>query len=762
VVETALLGFPRIGPHRELKQALERHWSGRAPAENLDQGATSIRREHIQGAVRAGVDVVPCNDFSLYDHVLDTAVLVGAVPARFAAVPSAAHERYFAMARGTATVKPLEMTKWFDTNYHYLVPEIDAGTRFALQADKLLSELRDAREWGVRARPVVLGPLSFLLLAKSHNAALPLSPLLDRLVPVYEELLTAISDAGGSEVQIDEPCLVTDVTDDELMAFEGAWQRLVTARPTLQITLATYFGGLGKNLERIISLPAAEFHLDLVRAPEQLDRAITALSSSARLSLGVVDGRNIWIADLESLIALIEPVIEKLGADRVRLAPSCSLLHVPYSAEGEERLDARVRSWLAFGQEKLGELQLLKAALGADGETRRELIAANHSAVMSRRTSTLTHDPAVADRLQAIRPRDLERRSPYAQRAELQAQRLKLPELPTTTIGSFPQTKEIREARRRHESEVMSTEDYEAFLRDQIRFVVEFQDRLGLDVLVHGESERNDMVQYFAEQLNGFAISAHGWVQSYGSRCVKPPILFGDVTRPMPMTVRWWRHAQSCTRKPVKGMLTGPVTILQWSFVRDDQPRAETCQQIALAIRDETLDLERAGAQIIQIDEAALREGLPLRRADQEHYVRWAVDCFRLAANGVADATQLHSHMCYSEFNEMIEHIARMDADVISIEASRSQMDLLDAFRDFRYPNAVGPGVYDIHSPRIPTAEEIVGLLHEAEGRIPRERLWVNPDCGLKTRGWEEVTPALEHLVEAARSLRAGTGARIS
>ena len=475
----------------------------------------------------------------------------------------------------------------------------------------------------------------------------------------------------------------------------------------------------------------------------------------------MVDGRNIWIADLESLIALIEPVIEKLGADHVRIAPSCSLLHVPYSAGREERLDARVRPWLAFGQEKLGELQLLKATLGADDETRRELISANRSAVMARRTSTLTHDPAVAHRLKSIRPQDLERRSPYAERAELQAQRLKLPELPTTTIGSFPQTKEIRDARRRHDSEIMATEDYETFLRGQIQSVIAIQDRLGLDVLVHGESERNDMVQYFAEQLNGFVISAHGWVQSYGSRCVKPPILFGDVARPMPMTVRWWRHAQSCTRKPVKGMLTGPVTILQWSFVRDDQPRAETCQQIALAIRDETLDLEAGGAQIIQIDEAALREGLPLRRAEQEHYVRWAIDCFRLAANGVADATQLHSHMCYSEFNEMIEPIARMDADVISIEASRSHMDLLDAFRHFRYPNAVGPGVYDIHSPRIPTTEEIVGLLREAEYRIPRARLWVNPDCGLKTRGWEEVTPALEHMIEAARSVRASAVARI-
>ena len=760
MVETALLGFPRIGPHRELKQALERRWSGRTSVEDLDATAKSIRREHIVGAANAGVDVIPCNDFSLYDHVLDTAVMVGAVPARFAAVSPVGHERYFAMARGTSTVKPLEMTKWFDTNYHYLVPEIDAGTKFALHAAKVLTELRDAGEWGVRARPVVLGPMSFLLLAKSRDSRISLPALLDRLVPIYEELLATIADAGATEVQVDEPCLVTDLTDDELTAFERAWRRLVEARPDLLLTLTTYFGTLGPDLDRIFALPAAAFHLDIVRGPQQLAEAVGALSASAQLSLGVIDGRNVWTADLESLIAEIEPVIERLGSDRVRIATSCSLLHVPYSARREERLDARVRPWLAFGQEKIDELQLLKAALCADHLARRELIASNHAAVTSRRTSTLTHDAAVGGRHRAHRPQDLERQAPYARRAEVQAERLRLPELPTTTIGSFPQTQEIRDARRRHDSGALSTEEYEAFLRDQIRSVIAFQDRLGFDILVHGESERNDMVQYFAEQLEGFVISAHGWVQSYGSRCVKPPILFGDVSRPKPMTVRWWIHAQSCTDKPVKGMLTGPVTILQWSFVRDDQPRSVTCQQIAFAIRDEALDLEAAGAQVIQIDEAALREGLPLRRAEQEDYVCWAVDCFRLAANGVGDGTQLHSHMCYSEFNEMIEHIARMDADVISIEASRSQMDLLDSFRDFRYPNAIGPGVYDIHSPRVPTVEEIVALLREAETRLPREQLWVNPDCGLKTRRWEDVIPALEHLIAAARAVRSGTPVR--
>ncbi len=761
MVQTAVLGFPRIGPNRELKQALERFWSGASSVDDLDRTAREIRQQHITGAVGAAIDVVPCNDFSLYDHVLDTAIMVGAVPERFAGISPLAHERYFAMARGTATVQPLEMTKWFDTNYHYLVPEIDAGTKFELNAEKPLAELRDALAWGAGARPVVLGPLSFLLLAKSHAVGMPFAALFDRLIPIYQELLAALADAGATEVQIDEPCLVTDLSEEQVTVFEKSWIRLAEVRPSLELTMATYFAGLGERLERILSLPAAEFHLDLVRTPQQMEAAVNAISSSTRVSIGVIDGRNIWVSDLEQLLARVEHVVDRLGDERVRLAPSCSLLHVPYSAAREQRIDRRVRPWLAFGQEKLAELQTLKAALKADDATRRELLAENRKAVAARRSSTLTHDPAVGSRLTALRPRDLERRSPFSRRAVVQAERLPLPELPTTTIGSFPQTKEIREMRRQEGSGAISTEDYEAFLRDQIRAVVEFQDRLGFDVIVHGESERNDMVQYFAELLAGFATSAYGWVQSYGSRCVKPPILFGDVSRPAPITVRWWKHAQSCTTKPVKGMLTGPVTILQWSFVRDDQPRAESCRQIALAVRDEALDLERAGAQIIQIDEAALREGLPLRRAEQDEYLRWAIDCFRLAANGVMDETQLHSHMCYSEFNEMIEHIARMDADVVSIEASRSQMDLLDAFVHFRYPNAVGPGVYDIHSPRVPTVDEIAQRLRQAEARIPRERLWVNPDCGLKTRRWDEVAPALEHLVEAARARRAAAPAEV-
>jgi 5-methyltetrahydropteroyltriglutamate--homocysteine methyltransferase len=761
VVQTAVLGFPRIGADRELKRALEHYWSGGSSVDDLERVAREVRHGHIDIARQAGIDLIPCNDFSLYDHVLDTAVMVGAVPERFAQMDGAGRESYFAMARGTATVRPLEMTKWLDTNYHYLVPEIGAEPTFRLDSAKPLAEFREALAWGTRTRPVLLGPLSFLLLAKSQEGAPPVPTMLDRLLPIYEQLLVELAEAGATEVQIDEPCLVTDRDEVEIVALEGSWARLTAASPALELTLATYFGGLGRWLDRILALPAAEFHLDLVRAPDQLATAITAISPSARLSLGVLDGRNVWIADLEALLAVVEPVVERLGEERVRLAPSCSLLHVPYSAARENRIDPRVHPWLAFGHEKLFELRALAACVGADEPGRRPLLAENRRALSSRRESSLTHDPAVAQRLRSLGPGDFERRSPYQERAMVQADRLALPELPTTTIGSFPQTREIRQMRRRAIAAELSTEEYESFLRDQIRSVIDRQEQLGLDVLVHGEAERNDMVQYFAEHLDGFAISTHGWVQSYGSRCVKPPILFGDVTRPEPITVRWWEHAQSCTSKPVKGMLTGPVTILQWSFVRDDQPRDQTCRQIALAVRDEALDLEDAGARIIQIDEAALREGLPLRHADQGDYLRWAVDCFRLAANGVRDDTQLHSHMCYSEFNEMIEHIARMDADVTSIEASRSGMDLLDAFRRFRYPNAVGPGVYDIHSPRVPSTEEIETRLREAETRIPREQLWVNPDCGLKTREWAEVVPALEHLVAAARLRRAAVAVQV-
>lgn len=754
MIQTSVLGFPRIGPDRELKRALELHWAGKLDRPELEDVARSIRRTNLENAAAAGIDVLPSNDFSLYDHVLDTAVMVGAIPERFGMAGEPVDPaRYFALARGTASAPPLEMTKWLDTNYHYLVPELSEDTLFSLDARKPLSEFREALGWGFRTRPVVLGPVSFLVLAKMNEGRHQTIALLDRLLPVYAELLSALSRAGATEVQIDEPCLVRDLSTEEIGEVERSWLRMA-ASSSMDLCLTTYFGGLGRWLDRVLAFPAAEFHLDLVRDAEQLEPAVAAVGPNARLSLGVVDGRNVWATDLASVVARVHPVIQRLGESRVRLAPSCSLLHVPYNAARETAIHPQVRLWLAFGAEKLSELKVLKRALRAHGPERERLLTSNREALLARHDSTLVHSRRVADRLNTVAPDHLNRRSHFAQRSHEQARILQLPALPTTTIGSFPQTPEIREARQRARCGELDEQGYEAFLRNEIAAVIGRQEEMGLDVLVHGEAERNDMVEYFAEHLNGFVVSAHGWVQSYGSRCVKPPILYGDVDRPAPMTVRWWEHAQSCTTKPVKGMLTGPVTILQWSFVRDDQPRSVTCRQIALAVRAEALDLERAGAKVIQIDEPALREGLPLRNAEQDSYLTWAIDCFRLAANGVADITQLHTHMCYSEFNEILEHIARLDADVISIEASRSQMELLDAFQNFQYPNGIGPGVYDIHSPRVPSVEEIVHLISRAEQRIPRAQLWVNPDCGLKTRRWEQVAPALEHLVEAARRCR--------
>ena len=627
-IQTAVLGFPRIGPDRELKQALESFWRNETTAGELEQVASGLRRQQLDAATAAGVDVLPCNDFSLYDHVLDAALLVGAVPDRFAGFAAGSLELMFAMARGAGETLPLEMTKWYDTNYHYLVPEIGPGTDFALRADKPLGELADAPG----TRPVLVGPVSLLTLAKGAGpGARPLDRL-EQLLDVYAELLERLHRAGATEVQIDEPCLVGDVDEDLLVAVERSWDRLAAASPGLELALVTYFGGLGDALERVLRLPADEFHLDLVRAPEQLEPALAAVGGEARLSLGVIDGRNVWRSDLEAIADRVEPALDRLGAERLRLAPSCSLLHVPYSAERERRLDPELRSWLAFAAEKLEELSRLKAALATGAAERESLLEPSRRALTARRRSERVADPEVARRLGGPAATNGAGRSPAAERAGRQAERLGLPPLPTTTIGSLPQTPEIRAARRRLLDGALSPADYESFLEAEIRNAIERQERLGLDVLVHGEPERNDMAQYFAERLRGFAATEAGWVQSYGSRCVRPPILYGDVSRPEPMTVRWWRYAQGLTDRPVKGMLTGPVTILKWSFVRDDVPAETIGAQIALAIRDEALDLERAGAAVIQIDEAALREGLPLRRADRPAYLRWAVDCFRLTA----------------------------------------------------------------------------------------------------------------------------------
>ena len=751
------LGFPRIGARRELKRALESYWAGESSQELLLASARSLRQRHWQLQADAGVEVAPSNDFSLYDHVLDTAFLFDAIPERYRALadsdPLAA---YFAMARGLqrpgVDLRALEMTKWFDTNYHYIVPELQRGQAFALRGDKPLAEYREAREQGHETRPVLLGPVSFLLLSKTTDGSAPLD-LLDALLPVYVELLGALQAAGAQWVQLDEPALVLDLDDAARDAFRRAYDVLANAKRP-KVLLATYFGGLGDNIDLATTLAADGLHVDLVRASDQLHAIVHALPADRVLSLGLVNGRNVWRTQLDNALVLARYAIGHRGAQNVWLAPSCSLLHSPVDLDQEKSLDADLRSWLAFARQKLQELRLLADAL--DGHPRADAaLAQARERLDARRQSPRVHRADVAARLAALGPDDARRHSPYPQRHLAQAGALGLPLYPTTTIGSFPQTLEVREARARNKSGKLPDADYDAFIAGQIEHCVRFQEEIGIDVLVHGEFERNDMVEYFGEQLEGFAFTKQGWVQSYGSRCVKPPIIFGDVTRPQPMTVRWSAYAQSLTKRPMKGMLTGPVTVLQWSFVRDDQERAQTCRQIALALRDEVQDLEAAGIHVIQIDEPAIREGLPLRRAQWREYLDWAVESFRISASGVADTTQIHTHMCYSEFNDIIHSVAAMDADVISIETSRSRMELLDAFVRFNYPNEIGPGVYDIHSPRVPDTAEMVELLDKATDVLRPQQVWVNPDCGLKTRGWPETRAALEALVAAARHLRA-------
>ncbi|KRG65509.1 5-methyltetrahydropteroyltriglutamate--homocysteine methyltransferase [Stenotrophomonas humi] len=750
------LGFPRIGARRELKHALEGYWRGESDAAQLQASAAALRARHWQLQRDAGVDVPPSNDFSLYDHVLDTAVLFDAIPQRYRQLAERAPlDAYFAMARGLqrddVDLHALEMTKWFDTNYHYLVPELQRDQVFTLRGDKPQSEYREARALGIDTRPVLLGPVSLLLLSKTTDGSNPLD-LLDNLLPAYAQLLGELKQLGASWVQLDEPVLVQDLDDATRAAFVRAYAVLADV-PRPDILLATYFGALDDNQSLAATLPVEGLHVDLVRAPEQLDAVLRALPASRVLSLGLVNGRNIWRAPLDNALILARYALGHRGADKLWLAPSCSLLHCPVDLTLEKKLDGELRSWLAFSRQKLQELRTLADAL--DGDTNAEpALAQAREAIESRRRSPRVHNATVKGRLAALAAADAVRATPHAQRQLLQAQALRLPAFPTTTIGSFPQTQEVREARARHKSGKLTADDYDTFLAAQTEHCVRVQEQIGLDVLVHGEFERNDMVEYFGEQLDGFAFTGNGWVQSYGSRCVKPPVIYGDVSRPAPMTVRWSQYAQSLTDKPMKGMLTGPVTVLQWSFVRDDQSRADTCRQIALALRDEVCDLEAAGIRAIQIDEPALREGLPLRRAEWQPYLDWAVDAFRISASGVADATQIHTHMCYAQFNDIIEAVAALDADVISIETSRSRMELLDAFARFDYPNQVGPGVYDIHSPRVPDTAEMVELLRKASAVLPAQKLWVNPDCGLKTRGWEETRAALEAMVDAARTLR--------
>ena len=750
MTRSANLGFPRIGHHRELKKALEGYWKGELDVAALHAVGKDLRARHWQLQRDAGIDVIPSNDFSFYDHMLDMTATLGAVPARFAGIEEPT-ERYFAMARGTAAAPAMEMTKWFDTNYHYIVPELGAGQSFSLASRKPVEAFLEARALGIRTRPVIVGPLTWLTLAKARDEGFDRFSLLGALLPIYAELLATLRAVGADWVQIDEPVLALDLDDARRAQFRHAYEVLSPVAP--KIMLATYFGALLDNTELAASLPVAGLHLDLVRAPEQLAPVLKALPADTHLSVGVIDGRNIWRADLDRQFALVSQAWDSIGPDRLEIAPSCSLLHTPVDLDGETGLDAELKSWLAFSRQKLGEVAALALAMQKGRSAAREAFDASAAAVQSHRQSPRIHKAAIKDRAAAVL--SLSRPAPFASRRDAQRRRFGLPAYPTTTIGSFPQTAAVRAARADFRHGRIDAAAYDRFLEAETEKAVRIQERIGLDVLVHGEFERNDMVEYFGEQLDGFAFTRNGWVQSYGSRCVKPPLIYGDVARPAPMTVRWSAYAASLTDRPMKGMLTGPVTILQWSFVRVDQPRAETCRQIALAIRDEVLDLEAAGIGIIQIDEPALREGLPLRRRDWDAYLRWAVDCFRATASGVADETQVHTHMCYAEFNDIMPAIAEMDADVISIETSRSDMELLEAFSDFHYPNEIGPGVWDIHSPRVPDQADMEALMRKAAEGIPADQLWINPDCGLKTRGWPEVEASLANLVETARRLRA-------
>jgi 5-methyltetrahydropteroyltriglutamate--homocysteine methyltransferase len=753
------LGFPRIGARRELKRALEAYWSGTTSASELANDASDLRKTRWKLQRDRGIEHIPSNDFSLYDHVLDTAIMVGAIPDRYRNAEGGLDlDGYFSMARGRGGPLPLsalEMTKWFDTNYHYIVPEIAPDQAFELTSRKPVEEFTEARELGITTRPVILGPISFLLLARSSGSSSTLRhlpPLLD----VYAQVLSLLGEAGASWVQIDEPALGLDLDDDFVAAFPRAYAQLCGTSKNLKVLLATYYSGLRKNLPLAASLPISALHLDLVAEPRDLDCILepAILPDSLSLSLGVVDGRNIWRSDLTFALNQLERARAHVGTERVLVAPSCSLLHLPVSLEKETELDPTLRSWLSFATERLNEVVTLARGLNDGASAIEDELRACRLARKSRHESPAVNDEGVQARIQSL-DTTLERRvSPFSSRRERQAERIDLPVLPTTTIGSFPQTNELRVLRAQFRRQEIDARAYEDALERLIAEAIHLQEEIGLDVLVHGEFERTDMVEYFAESLRGFAFTSMGWVQSYGSRCVKPPIIFGDVSRSEPMTLRWAKFAQSLTQRPVKGMLTGPVTILAWSFVRDDEPRELVCYQIALAVRDEVCDLERSGISIIQIDEPALREELPLHLADRASYLAWAVRAFRIASSGVADHTQIHTHMCYADFGDIIEAIAAYDVDVISFEASRSKMDLLQTFVEYDYPNEIGPGIWDVHSPRIPDTDEIVELISRALCVLDATKLWVNPDCGLKTRRWEEVEPSLRNLVAATQRVR--------
>ena len=749
-----LSGFPRVGAKRELKFAQERYWRGEIAEADLLDIAKKLREINWQHQANANADFVAVADFTFYDHILDLQVATGAIPARFGFdSQNLTLDQYFQLARGNKTQFAIEMTKWFDTNYHYLVPEFHKDTQFKANPAHYVQQIREAKALGHKVKPTIVGPLTFLWLGKEKGAAFNRFDLLNKLVPVYVDILNALTAEGVEYIQIDEPALTLDLPAEWIAAYKEVYATFA-AQVNAKLLLATYFGSVAEHADLLKALPVAGLHIDLVRAPEQL----SAFADYDKiLSVGVIDGRNIWRANLNHVLDVVEPLKAKLG-ERLWIAPSCSLLHTPYDLAVETQLQANkpeLYQWLAFTLQKIQELRVIKTALEQGRAAVQADLDASQTAADTRKNSREIHRTCVAERLANLPKNADQRKSPFAERIKLQNAWLNLPLLPTTNIGSFPQTTEIRHARAAFKKGDLSLADYEAAMKKEIEFVVREQEKLDLDVLVHGEAERNDMVEYFGELLNGFAFTKFGWVQSYGSRCVKPPVIYGDVTRPEPMTVRWSQYAQSLTNKVMKGMLTGPVTILQWSFVRNDIPRSTVCKQIAVALSDEVLDLEKAGIKVIQIDEPAIREGLPLKRADWDAYLQWAGEAFRLSSMGCKDDTQIHTHMCYSEFNDILPAIAALDADVITIETSRSDMELLTAFGDFKYPNDIGPGVYDIHSPRVPTAEEIEHLLRKALQVVSKERLWVNPDCGLKTRGWPETIAALKVMVDVTKKLRA-------
>jgi 5-methyltetrahydropteroyltriglutamate--homocysteine methyltransferase len=765
-MRTNNLGYPRIGSNRELKKACELYWSGKITSNELVATGEKIRKDNWLLQANAGIDLIPSNDFSFYDQVLDLSLTLGAIPEQYKEFSEKNSELdlYFAMARGAQKdnldVKAMEMTKWFDTNYHYIVPEFTRNQKFSLFSEKIINEFKEAKKLGIKTKPVLIGPVSYLLLGKEKQTGFHRIELINNLLPVYFEILKKLEAEDVEYIQFDEPFLALNLSDIERAAITRTYNEINNHFPTIKIIVANYFDCFGENLRTALSLPVHTLHLDLVRCSLQLDDILASkyLSDKTHFSLGIVDGRNIWKNDFKESLSLIKKAINAFGKDRILIAPSCSLLHSPCDLEletNETTLTPEIKQWLAFSKQKINEVVLLKkfACSELDAKNHPEYIE-NTIANAKRKTATIIHNETVKNRVSKIVEKDSQRDNLFIIRRKKQIEALQLPLFPTTTIGSFPQTTEVRSWRAKFKKGELTQQQYNELIQKETEETIRFQEETGIDVLVHGEFERNDMVEYFGEQLDGFTFTKNGWVQSYGSRCVKPPIIYGDVSRPKPMTVKWSEFAQSLTSKWVKGMLTGPVTILQWSFVRNDQPRATTCTQIALAIRDEVVDLENAGIKIIQIDEPAIREGLPLRKEEWSNYLDWAIKAFRIAASGVKDDTQIHTHMCYSEFNDIIQNIADMDADVITIECSRSQMELLDAFADFKYPNEIGPGVYDIHSPRVPSSKEMLHLLEKATAVIPADQLWVNPDCGLKTRHWDETKKALIEMVDAAKKMR--------